>query len=158
MRKVKVGLVGCGMISPAYLNNFTTHFQSILEVTACADLFPALAQKRAADFHIPRACSTAELLADPEIDMVLAITVLPYVIFRTVTGKGSSGKNWFGDLGEIRSKFPDKPLVQCAVGHHEFVVRMRRIAGSSVPLFIAPEPAVRSLAAMYEYSKRIKEK
>ena len=100
------------------------------------------------------AASLEALLRDPEIDMVLAITVLPYVIFKTVTSKGSSGKNWFGDLGEIRRRFPDKPLLQCAVGHHEFVDRMRQIAGPSVPLFIAPEPAVRSLAAMYQYSKR----
>jgi len=102
------------------------------------------------------AASLEALLADEMIDMVLAITVLPYVIFKTVTSKGSSGKNWFGDLGEIRGRFPDKPLVQCAVGHHEFVDRMRRIAGPTVPLFIAPEPAVRSLAAMYRYSKRLK--
>jgi predicted dehydrogenase len=68
MQNVKVGLVGCGAISPAYLSNFTTHFQSILEVKACADLIPALAIKQAENFQIPRVCSTEDLLADPEIE------------------------------------------------------------------------------------------
>jgi predicted dehydrogenase len=74
MQKVKVGLVGCGAISPAYLRNFTTHFQSILEVKACADLIPTLAIKQAEDFQIPRVCNTEDLLADPEIEIVVNLT------------------------------------------------------------------------------------
>lgn len=77
MKRVKTGLVGCGAISPAYLNNLTTHFASIIEVTACADLLPELSGKRAVDFHIPRACSTVELLADPEIELVINLTFAP---------------------------------------------------------------------------------
>lgn len=88
------------------------------------------------------------LLEDPEIDMVLAITVLPYVIFKTVTMKGSDGKTWFGDIGAIRARFPGKPFLLCAVGHHEFVDRMKEISGTKVPVYVAPEPAVRALAAI----------
>lgn len=92
------------------------------------------------------------MLDDPEIDMVLAVTVLPYVIFKTVIGKGSDGMNWFGDLGRIRAEHPGKPLLECSLGHHEFVDMMRQIAGPDVPLFISPEPAVRSLAALWRYA------
>lgn len=92
-------------------------------------------------------------LEDPEIDMVLAITVLPYAIFRVVTSRGSTGENWFGKIGEIRAAQPDKPLAVCAVGHHDFIERMREISGASVPVFASPEPAVRALAALHTYAK-----
>jgi acyl-CoA synthetase (NDP forming) len=93
------------------------------------------------------------LLEDPDIDMVLAITVLPYVIFKTVTMKGSDGRNWFGDIGAIRARFPGKPFIQCSVGHNEFVDRMKQISGPTVPVYVAPEPAVKALAALYQRAK-----
>ncbi len=91
-------------------------------------------------------------LEDPAIDMVLAITVLPYAIFRAVTAKGSTGENWFGDIGAIKAANPGKPLAVCAVGHQDFVRRMRALSGTSVPVFVSPEPAVKALASLYEYS------
>jgi len=74
MNKVKIGVIGCGQISGAYLKNCTQKFD-ILDVVACADLVPALAQKRAEEFNIPKACSVGELLADPEIKIVVNLTV-----------------------------------------------------------------------------------
>ena len=74
MNKVKVGVIGCGMISGIYLKNCAQTFE-ILEVAACADLVPELAQKQAAEFGIARACSVEELLADPEIEIVVDLTV-----------------------------------------------------------------------------------
>lgn len=100
------------------------------------------------------AASLETMLQDPDIDMVLAITIMPYVIFRAVTAGGSSGKNWFGDFGEIRARYPGKPLAQCAVGHRDFVERMREISGPDVPVFISPEPAVKALAALWRYSQK----
>jgi len=91
-------------------------------------------------------------LEDPGIDMVLAITVLPYAIFRAVTRRGQTGHNWFGHIEEIKANAPTKPLVVCAVGHHEFVERMRDICGAGVPVFVAPEPAVKALASLRDYS------
>jgi predicted dehydrogenase len=73
MQPVKVGVVGCGNISAAYfrmMKNF-----SVLEVAACADLLPAAAAARAAEFGIPRACAVDELLADPSIEIVLNLTI-----------------------------------------------------------------------------------
>ena len=73
MSPVKVGVVGCGTIS-------TTYFEigqefSVLDIAACADLMPERAQTRAQQFGIPRACTVEELLADPEIRIVINLTI-----------------------------------------------------------------------------------
>jgi predicted dehydrogenase len=73
VRHIKIGVVGCGMISSIYLQNCTQTF-AILDVVAVADLVPDLAQQRAAEFNIPRACTVEELLADPEIELVVNLT------------------------------------------------------------------------------------
>jgi len=92
------------------------------------------------------------LLEDPEIDMVLEITIMPFAIFRELTKRGYSGTGWFGDIASVRRLAPDKPLVVCAVGHGEFVRAMREVSGPDVPVFGSPEPAARALAALYRYS------
>ncbi|MEZ4728777.1 MAG: Gfo/Idh/MocA family oxidoreductase [Caldilineaceae bacterium] len=74
MDKVNVGVIGCGKISGIYLKNCSQIFDS-LEVVACADLVPELAQARAEEFQIARACAVEELLADPEIEIVVDLTV-----------------------------------------------------------------------------------
>ncbi|MFH1150363.1 MAG: CoA-binding protein [Actinomycetota bacterium] len=88
------------------------------------------------------------LLDDPGVDMVLGIAVLPYFIFREVTSRGSTGHNWFGDVAAIRERHPGKPFAICAVGHSDFVDRVRELSGPLVPVFVSPEPAVRALAAL----------
>jgi len=75
MKKVVVGVIGCGMISEIYLKNCTQVFDHILEVAAVADLVPELARKRAEEFNIPTACTVEELLANPEIEIVLNLTM-----------------------------------------------------------------------------------
>lgn len=74
MEKVKVGVVGCGMISSIYLKNCTQVFNHILKVIACADLMPELARKRAEEFSVPTYCTVEELLANQDIDVVLNLT------------------------------------------------------------------------------------
>ncbi len=73
VQKVKIGVVGCGNISPIYFKAGKKF--DILDIVACADLIPERAQARAAEFGVPKACSVDELLADPDIDMVLNITI-----------------------------------------------------------------------------------
>jgi predicted dehydrogenase len=72
MNKVKAGLIGCGAISKAYFEGCQT-FENVA-ITACADLNPAAAQK-SADTYKVRACTVAELLADPEIELVINLTI-----------------------------------------------------------------------------------
>lgn len=73
MEKMKIGLIGCGMISEIYLKNCMERFVN-MEVKACADINRQAAEKRAGQFGI-RAMSVDELLADPEIELVLNLTV-----------------------------------------------------------------------------------
>jgi predicted dehydrogenase len=73
MKKVKVGIIGCGNISGIYLKNCTQTFE-ILEVAACADLIHERAQAQAREYGVPKACSVEELLQDPKIEIVLNLT------------------------------------------------------------------------------------
>lgn len=70
--RIKVGVIGCGVVSADYFH-VLPHF-SILSVVACADLNRERAQAKAAQYHIPRVCSPEELLADQEIDLVVNLT------------------------------------------------------------------------------------
>lgn len=73
MEKTKVGVIGCGNISGIYLEVGQTF--EILEIAAVADLIPERAQAQAEKYGIARACSVAELLADPEIKIVINLTI-----------------------------------------------------------------------------------
>jgi predicted dehydrogenase len=46
----------------------------ILDIVACADLIPERAAKQAVEYGVPWACATDELLADPEIEIVVNLT------------------------------------------------------------------------------------
>jgi predicted dehydrogenase len=73
MKKTKVGVIGCGNISGIYFKAGQT-FEAI-EIAACADLVRAKAEAKAKEFNVPRVLRTEELLADPEIEIVLNLTV-----------------------------------------------------------------------------------
>jgi predicted dehydrogenase len=74
---LKLGVIGCGTIAPAYLEILTRTVPGVVEVVACADLRPEAARRRAQQFGIPRVCTTEELLDDPEIDAVANLTQAP---------------------------------------------------------------------------------
>lgn len=74
MRRVIVGVIGCGMISEIYLKNCMQVFNNVLEVVAVAELVSELATRRAEEFNIPASCSVEELLANPEIEIVINLT------------------------------------------------------------------------------------
>jgi predicted dehydrogenase len=73
LNPVKIGIIGCGTISGIYLKNLT-QFPG-MEVIACSDVLLERAQERAAEFGVPRACTTEELLADPEVELVINLTI-----------------------------------------------------------------------------------
>ncbi|HYF51723.1 MAG TPA: Gfo/Idh/MocA family oxidoreductase [Planctomycetota bacterium] len=73
MSKVKVGIVGVGNISAAYLNTAKTF--PILDVVAVADLDVERAKARATEFGVPKACGVDELINDPSIQIVINLTV-----------------------------------------------------------------------------------
>ena len=71
--KTKVGVIGCGKIFAQYVEGCGA-FGNI-QIVACADLNRAAAEAKAKEFNIPRACSVEELLRDPEVEIVLNLTI-----------------------------------------------------------------------------------
>lgn len=72
-QKVRIGVVGCGKISGAYLG-MAQNFP-LVELAACSDMNLDAAKQKAAEYNIPKACSVDDLLADKSIDIVLNLTV-----------------------------------------------------------------------------------
>ncbi|WEK54858.1 MAG: Gfo/Idh/MocA family oxidoreductase [Candidatus Cohnella colombiensis] len=72
MDKIKVGLIGTGNISAIYLQNGSKF--DAMEIVACADLDVERAKAKGAENGI-RGCSVDELLADPEIQMIINLTI-----------------------------------------------------------------------------------
>jgi len=70
---IGIGLIGCGNFSGAYLRTLGPKYTNV-RVVACSDLKAENAQRAAEQFNIPKVCSTEELLADPEVDLVLILT------------------------------------------------------------------------------------
>jgi predicted dehydrogenase len=73
IKKAKIGIVGCGNISSVYFK--AGKWLEILDIVACADLIPERARARATEFDIPRAYTVQKLLADPEIEIVVNLTI-----------------------------------------------------------------------------------
>jgi predicted dehydrogenase len=69
---LNVGIIGCGNISNAYFKGLAKF--PVTRIAGVADLVPARAEAKAAE-HGVRAYTIPELLADPEIDLVLNLTV-----------------------------------------------------------------------------------
>ena len=72
LKPVTVGVVGAGAISDIYLTNMTTRFP-ILRVKSVATRNPDHARIKAEKYGL-HACSVEELLADPEIELIVNLT------------------------------------------------------------------------------------
>lgn len=70
---VKIGIIGCGNISDVYFRAGKVF--EILDIVACASRTGKSAEEKAAEFDIPKACSVDEIMADPEIELVVNLTV-----------------------------------------------------------------------------------
>jgi predicted dehydrogenase len=68
----RIGVLGCGRISPAYLTA-GSRFAN-LDIVACADLDAGRARARADAFGVARACGPAELLAMDDLDVIVNLT------------------------------------------------------------------------------------
>lgn len=72
-RKTSLGIIGCGNISTTYLK--APRLFDILQVVACADIDMEKARTQAEKFGIPKVCSVEDLLADPEVEIAVNLTV-----------------------------------------------------------------------------------
>ena len=73
MSKLRVGLVGCGRISDIYLKNLA-NFKEV-SVTACASLDINETRLKAEQYNIAKIFSVEEIMADPDIDCILNLTI-----------------------------------------------------------------------------------
>jgi predicted dehydrogenase len=72
-QRTKIGVIGCGNISGIYLQS--GHKFENLEVAACADIFLERAEAKAKEHNIPKASRPEDILADPEIEIVVNLTI-----------------------------------------------------------------------------------
>ncbi len=119
--KVRVGVIGCGKISGAYLG-MAKNFP-IVEMAACADLNMDAAKAKAAEYNIPRVCTVDELIKDPSIQVVLNLTVpkahVPIAMAALEAGKHTYAEKPLGINRDEAKKMMDlakkkKLLVGCA--------------------------------------------
>jgi predicted dehydrogenase len=98
MEKVRVGVIGCGAISGAYLG-MAKNFP-VVEIVACADMVREAAEKKAKEFGVPRVLSVDELLTERSIDVVLNLTVpkahAPVALRAIEAGKHTYAEKPFG--------------------------------------------------------------
>ena len=73
IKAVPVGVIGCGNISGAYMRMLKT--LPAVQVVACADLRREAAEAMAQQWDIPQVLGVDELLAAPEIEVVLNLTI-----------------------------------------------------------------------------------
>src|SRR5713226_9517765 len=72
-RKTSIGIIGCGTISSTYLK--AARLFDILQVVACADIDMERAHRQGEKYGVPKVCTVEELLADPEIEIVVNLTI-----------------------------------------------------------------------------------
>ena len=70
---VGVGIIGAGVISKQYLTNLTSYPD--VEVVAIGDLVPEAARTRAEEFGIGKHGDVDSVLADPEVELVVNLTI-----------------------------------------------------------------------------------
>ena len=105
---VRLGVVGCGMISAVYLKNLARDRRVTL--AACADLDMGRAQERARSFGVAQALDVDTLLAHPDIDAVLDLT-----------GPSAHGEVNLRALEAGKAVYSEKPLALDASQAHALV-------------------------------------
>ena len=107
---MKIGIIGCGKISGAYFGG-AAHAHN-LEIKACADLRMETAEAAAAE-HGCAALTVDRLLADPEIELVVNLTI-PAVHVEVGIDVLAAGKHVYAEKPLAVSVEEGKRLVDAA--------------------------------------------
>ncbi|MGR9347729.1 Gfo/Idh/MocA family protein (plasmid) [Rhizobium leguminosarum] len=110
--KLRIGVVGCGNISLAYMRNAPL-FRDV-EIIACADLNADAAKRRAAEFDL-RAADVDSLIDDKNIDLILNLTI-PAAHFDVSMRALSAGKHVFTEKPLGVTAAEGRRLVDAAAG------------------------------------------
>ncbi|GHO42467.1 dehydrogenase [Ktedonospora formicarum] len=109
--KVNVGIIGCGVISSIYLEAPSKF--DILNIVACADIDLDRARAQAEKYNVPKVCTVEELLADPDIDIVLNLTI-PKVHAEIALAALQAGKSTYSEKPLGVSRAEAQPLLETA--------------------------------------------
>lgn len=120
-KRIKIGILGCTEKSDIYfktLRNF-----GVLDIDACGDIVLERAKQKASEYNIPKAYNINGLLSDPEINIVVNLTV-PNSHAEIALAALTAGKSVYNekplavnteDAGRILKLAKDKKLlVGCA--------------------------------------------
>jgi predicted dehydrogenase len=106
-RGAAIGIIGCGVISETYFR-LAPAFRD-LKIVACADIAPAMAEARAAQYSV-RVMSVDELLKSDEIDVVINLTV-PAAHYEVSKAILSAGKHAYSEKPLALTSWDAKKLV-----------------------------------------------
>ena len=86
--KIKIGIIGCGNISPRYFE--ACKRMQVLELVGCADMMLERAQARAKEYNT-QVFTVDELIAHPDIQIVINLTI-PNAHGEIGTARGQCGQ------------------------------------------------------------------
>lgn len=89
------------------------------------------------------------LLADPNVDGVIAIPVIPFSVVQAMEPFGFTAGRWMGEIAKLwETSGRSKALVVGLVGNSAWRNRLQQICGDQVPVMSSPEHAARALWAL----------
>lgn len=115
--RTKIGIIGCGNISGIYLKADKTFHN--LELVGCADLDVERAQAKATEYNI-KAYTVDELLADPEIEIVVNLTI-PAAHAEVSSAAIRAGKAAYSEKPFALTRADGEALLQLAAQHGQRV-------------------------------------
>ena len=89
-----VGIIGCGNVNRAYQS--AAPRLAAIRYAACADIRREAAENLAAQHNIPRVLSVEEMLADPDIDIILNLTI-PGAHYEIAMAALAAGKHVYSE-------------------------------------------------------------
>lgn len=111
MEKLGLGIIGCGKISDAYIRAIR-RFAGV-ELRAVADIAVERARSKALEHDIARALPVEELLADPDVDLVINLTV-PKAHVSVGLAAIAAGKHVYSEKPLATSRAEGRELLDAA--------------------------------------------
>lgn len=111
-QRVNVAAVGCGNISNIYLKNLTERYNNV-NVYAISDLIAENAQAKSEKYGISKIMTFEEIIADPDVDIVLNLTTPP-VHFQLCKAALQAGKHVYVEKPLSLNYKEGKELVELA--------------------------------------------
>ena len=129
-RVLGFGVIGTGTYCDHYLRNLGPVYKNVRPV-GCSDLNTEAAKAAAARWNIPKVYTTEEMMADPEVDIVLILTN-PGSHYMLTMQALKAGKHVYCEKPLATSLEQANEIVEFAAGKGLFV-------GSAPDTFLSPE-------------------